>query len=136
MHALISMVGLGFDSFLACLAIGFYAASWRERFRLAVAFGACDAAATLLGSVWPHPFPEPLALATYFLCVFLLAMAAQSRRELLHALPVLLSVDNLFGGLSANTAPALGAGSALMALLGLSLAALGRRVFSTLEAEV
>jgi hypothetical protein len=145
MHLLISrvgfgtvsfeMVGLGFDSFLVCLAIGCCAWSWPERFQFAVAFGTCDAAATLLGSMWPHLLSPPLALLVYLPCVCLLAPAAQNRRVLLYALPLLCSVDNLFGGLPASTAPALGAGSATMAFLGLSLSGVGRRMLLAPKAE-
>jgi len=135
-RALIPMVSFGFDSFLAGLAIGFCALSWRERFRLAVTFGVCDAAATLLGSWWPHSFQGPLVLAVYLLCVLLLVPSAPTRRALFYALPVLLSVDNLFGGAPASAATALGAVSTAMALLGLNLAALGRRMFFMREAEI
>ena len=136
MHALFSVVGLGLDSFLACLAIGCYALSRRERLQFALAFGACDAAAALAGSVWPHRLPEPPTLAIYLICVLLLVSAARTSRTLLYSLPVLLSVDNLFSGVPASMAPALGASSAVMALLGLSLAALGRGMFLGSEAEV
>lgn len=75
-------------------------------------------------------------LAIYLVCVLLLVSAARTSRLVLYSLPVLLSVDNLFSGVPASLAPALGASSAVMALLGLSLAALGRKMFYGLEAEV
>jgi hypothetical protein len=134
MHGLFSVVGLGCDSFLAGVAIGCYALSRRERFGFAIAFGACDAAATFAGSLWPHRLAEPPALAIYLICVWLLASAARTHRVLLYCLPVLLSVDNLFGGVPASMAPALGGSSAAVALLGLSLAALGRDRFLAAEA--
>lgn len=136
MHVLFSVVGLGFDSFLAGLVIGSYALSSRDRFRIAIMFGACDAAATLVGSLWLHRSAEPPALAVYLICVLLLASSTRARRALLYCLPALLSVDNLFGGVPASLAPALGGSSALMALLGLSLAALGRDLFVLSDAEV
>ena len=135
MYAIFSVVGLGFDSFLACLAIGCYARSWRERFRFAIAFGVCDAAAALAGSSWPHRIAEPLVLI-YPLCVLLLVAFARRSRVMFCSLPLLLSVDNLFGGVPANLAPALGASSAVMALIGLSLASMGRDLFMASKAEV
>jgi len=128
MYPLTSVFGLGLDSFLACLAIGSHELSWRERLRLAVAFGVCDAAATGLGSIRPHRIPEPPALLIYLLCALLLSRAARSSRTLLYALPALLSVDNLFAGAPASMALLLGLGSAAMAMFGLSLAAACRGV--------
>jgi hypothetical protein len=136
MHILFSVVGLSFDSFAAGLVIGSYALSSRDRFRIAIMFGVCDAAATLVGSLWLHRSAEPHALAVYLICVLLLAASTRARRALLYCLPALLSVDNLFGGVPASLAPALGGSSALMALLGLSLAALGRDLFVLSDAEV
>lgn len=135
MYALFSLIGLGFDSFLASLVIGSYAWSGRERLRLALAFGGCDAVAALVGQVWPHRFAEPPTLAIYLGCVFLLAVAARTSRIVLYALPVLLSIDNLFSGGPASMVPALGASSALMALLGLSLTALVRNNLALSESE-
>jgi hypothetical protein len=122
------MYGLGLDSLLACLAIGAHGLSWRERLRLAGAFGVWDAAATVLGSFRPHRLPEPPALVIYLLCALLLSRAARSNRALLYALPALLSIDNLFGGAPASMALLVGLGSATMAMFGLSLAAACRRV--------
>jgi hypothetical protein len=136
MHPLISLVNFGFDSFLAGVAIGLCAPSWRHNVRLALAFGACDAAATLAGSMWPHRLPEVPALAIYLLCAFFFAQAVRSNRALLYALPVLFSVDNFFGGSPASMVPALGFGSAVMVLLGLSVASAWRRVFFAVPAEV
>lgn len=136
MHPLISVVNFGFDSFLAGVTIGSHALSWRHKVRFALAFGACDSAATLAGSVWPHRLPEVPVLAVYLLCAFFFARAVRSNRALLYVLPVLFSVDNFFGGNPASTAPALGFGSAVMVLLGLSVAAAWRRVFFGVPAEV
>jgi len=136
MYAVISLVGLGSDSFVASLVIGSYALTWRDRFRYAIAFGCCDAAAVLMGPMLPHRVPGPPALAIYLACVLVLAVAARTRRTVLYALPLLLSMDNLFSGAPPSMAPLLGASSAVMALLGLSLAVLGREESMLSESEV
>jgi len=128
MYMLTSVFGLGLDSFLACLVIGWQELSWRERVRLAVAFGACDAAATLLGAFRPHPLPERPAFVLYLLFVLLLGRAARSSRTLIYALPALLSLDNLWGGRPASLTLALGLSSAVIAMCGLSLASACRRL--------
>jgi hypothetical protein len=51
-------------------------------------------------------------------------------------LPAILSIDNFFAGCRASQAAALGFGSTVMAMLGLSLAAVCQRVFVAREAEV
>jgi hypothetical protein len=124
----VSTLGFGLDSLLASLALGFGKLSWRERLRLAAAFGGCDVAATLLGTVRPHHLPHPPALVVYFLCALLAGRAARSSRALLYALPALLSIDNLFGGAPASLALLLGAGSATMSMCGFLLASVSRRL--------
>jgi putative Mn2+ efflux pump MntP len=136
MHAFSFVVEFGLDSYLAGLAVGSFAFSERHRLRLAFAFGACDAAATLAGSLWAHRLQDFPALPIYLLCAFLVARAVRSNRALLYPLPVLLSVDNFFSGNPASTAPALGFGSAVFVLLGLSVAAAFQRVFHVAQAEV
>jgi putative Mn2+ efflux pump MntP len=136
MHALTFVVEFGLDSFLAGLAVGSFALSKRHWLRLAFAFGACDAAATLAGSFRPHWLRELPSLPIYLLCAFLVARAVRSNRALLYTLPLLLSVDNFFSGNPASTAPALGFGSAVFVLLGLSVAAAFQRVFLVTHAEV
>jgi hypothetical protein len=130
MNALITLASLGIDSFVASLVIGAYGVSRRDAWRCAVAFGACDAAASLAGALWSPQIPEAAALGVYLLCPLLLVRASRSRPLLLYGLPLLLSLDNLYGGTPAAMAPALGASSAVMALLGLGLASFVRdRVF-------
>jgi putative Mn2+ efflux pump MntP len=136
MHPLISVINFSFDSFLAGVAMGSWVPSWRPKFGLALAFGACDAAATLAGSVWRHRLPGPPALVIYLLCAFLFVWAVRSNRALLYLLPVLFSVDNFFGGNPASMAPALGFGSAVMVLFGLIVAAAWQHVFFEVPAEV
>jgi hypothetical protein len=135
MHSVISVVGPESGSFLTGVATDSCVQSSRDRLRVAVAFGTCDAN-TLLGSFWPHRFPEPPALAVYFRCAILFGRSARSSRALFYALPAILSVDNFFAGCRATTALALGFGSTVMAMLGLGLAAVCQRVFVARGAEV
>jgi hypothetical protein len=122
MDALPRVAALGLDSFLACLVIGAYGVSRAQALGLAATFGACDAAASLLGSIWPLQLPALVAVSVYLVCPLLLVSACRSRRILLFGLPVLLSLDNLCSMTPAAMAPMLGAGSAAMALAGLLVA--------------
>lgn len=134
MLVLLSMVGFGLDSLLAGLIVGSLLRSWRERLGLALAFGAFDSAAALAGTAWPHRAPEAHALAAYLLFAALLAVAARYNRALFYLLPLILSVDNFFGQVRDNPL-AMGVNSALLALLGLSLAAFGRNLFLASQPE-
>src|SRR5580704_16700470 len=116
MHSVTSVVALGLDSFLACLVIGTRPLIWRERVRLAVAFGGWDAMATLVGSFWLHRALELPAIVLWALCTFVLSRIALPSRPLLYLLPVLLSLDNLFAGSPASMAPVTALSSASMAL--------------------
>jgi hypothetical protein len=147
MHNLYAFTGLGLDSFLATLIIGSCKPSgdrWpsgqnrlplvRSQLTMALAFGLCDYAAAIAGSHWPHLLPEPSAAAIYFACAGLLAWSASSRhrrRPAIYALPVLLSVDNLFCGITPDLAPLFGFVSAAMALAGFAAAALLETAFRT-----
>src|ERR1700735_2837282 len=90
------------DSLIFCLAAGPLLRDWPSRFRLALAFGLCDAAASLLGPALP--LPEPPAFALYLGAAFLLGLAAVRRRGLLYGVPVLLSLDDLAGNIDAGNA--------------------------------
>ena len=133
MRFLFSVLGFGLDSLLAGLIVGSLLRSWRQRFGLALAFGAFDSAAALAGPLWPRHMPEAPAFAAYLLCAALLAAGARYNRALFYLMPLALSVDNLYGGASAS-ALTLGAGSALLSLIGLSLAAFGTSRFLALQA--
>src|ERR1700690_3640682 len=98
MHSFTSVVALGLERFLACLVIGTCSARWRDRVGLALAFGGCDAMATLAGSLWPHPSLELSAIMLWALCAFLVCRIALPSRRFLYLLPALLSLDNLFAG--------------------------------------
>jgi hypothetical protein len=119
---------LSIDSFVACLAIGSLPLATREIAGLSVVFGSCDAAGTLLGALIPPAISAPPAFATYLACACLLGIAARHSRGILYALPVVLSIDNMFSGAPTNLAPTLGLSSAAMALTGMLLAAACRRL--------
>jgi hypothetical protein len=117
---------LGFDSFLAGLAIGPILSSWSARAWIVGLFGLCDGLALLLGTAGLHLVPEPPAAALYLLGVVLVILAARRSRAWLYAMPVLFSLDNLAAAGSASDAPALAVSSSAMAAAGLALGALGR----------
>ena len=126
---------LGFDSFLAGLAIGPIVSSWSARAWLVGLFGLCDGVATLLGAAGPHLVPEPPAAALYLLGVVLVILAARRSRAWLYAMPVLFSLDNFAAAGPASDAPALAVSSAAMAALGLALGAFGRHAASRFVAS-
>lgn len=135
MHVLLSGIGASLDSFLVCVAVGSQMPLWRDRLRLSLVFGICDAAAALLGSFWQCGALEPQAIAIYLLCATLIAQGASHSRALLYAAPLLLSIDNLFGG-NAESAPVFGLGSFAMALCGLSVVTVGQRALLACVSEV
>ncbi len=107
---------LGLDSFLVCLAVGALPERSVRRSQLALSFGICDGAATWIGWVVGMERPRwsldwsswlgPAAVACYGAYVLFLAWRSQvisaklaSTRWLIFALPLCLSVDNLFAGL-------------------------------------
>jgi hypothetical protein len=122
MYAVGDVLALALDSGLAGIALGTCSLSRRERCGMALAFGLCDAVASLLAPALSLHAPGPSMLGIYLLCALVLAYAARRNRALLLALPALLSLDNLFSPTAATTALACGAGSAAFALLGLILA--------------
>ena len=127
---------LGFDSFLAGLAIGPIALSWRQRAWFVALFGVCDGGATLVGAAVPHLLPEPPIAALYLLGVMLVIQGARRSRAWLYAMPVLFSLDNLAAGGSVADAPALALSSAAMAAAGLALGGLARWTAIRLAAPV
>jgi hypothetical protein len=64
MSLLTPLFALGLDSAACCMAIGTIALSSGERFRLALAFGACDMAASIVA----YPLPASHAFAVYPCC--------------------------------------------------------------------
>ncbi len=135
MYSFFSLAALGLDSFLACLVIGARSVPWRDRVRLALAFGGWDAMATLAGSLWPHRSVELSAIVAWALWAFLLCRIARPSRRFLYLLPALLSLDNLFAGSPASMAPAIAVSSASMALCGLCLGSVWWRTLFALTTE-
>jgi hypothetical protein len=119
---------LGFDSFLAGIAIGPIIRSAAGRTWCVLLFGVCDGLATLIGGSLPHPPPDLPAAALYLLAVILIVQSARRSRTWMFAMPFLFSVDNLAAGSAADDAPMLALSSAVMAAGGIALGALGRRV--------
>jgi putative Mn2+ efflux pump MntP len=134
LELLLKAFSLGFDSFLAGIAIGPIILSWRARAWYVVMFGVCDGVATLLGAALPHRLPEPQSAALYLVGVVLIIQGARRSRAWLFVMPFLFSLDNLAAGGSAAEAPALALSSAAMAAAGLALSALGRQAVMTLTA--
>lgn len=126
MNALIMVLALGFDSFLASLFFGAWRPSWREAMLRAFAFGACDGAATLVGAAWPMHGSPALMLCLYVPCAVAVLYTVRTPRMLLWAVAIALSLDNLVGGTPGELAPYVGASSAALSLLGSGVAALIR----------
>jgi putative Mn2+ efflux pump MntP len=143
---------LGLDSLAVGTGLGMTVPD-RHRRRLALAFGICDALASLLGSlagvdrlvslpVWE--WSGPLVVAGYGLLVLYqvwrsrrMATSPSTSGWLALTVPLCLSLDNLVVGVGADTsvavavlvALAFGVASGCLALLGMSLGAgLARRV--------
>ena len=120
---------LGLDGFVFCLVLGRSCFSPSRRILLAMAFGFCDALATLLGAgfpphaVWPGLVPCVTAACLTF--AFLLPSQA---RALAFVFPVPLSLDNFVDAANGHVAPlvhavSIGVLSASLALAGLYFAA-------------
>jgi hypothetical protein len=123
MSSLTLLFGPGFDSALCCVAIGTMPQPWSERFRLALAFGMCDAAASGLGSLFAWPLPNPPAIVVYLCCAALLGLAARHSPRVLYVLPLVLSLDDLVSGLPLEGSVVAGILSAMLSLLGFSAGA-------------
>jgi hypothetical protein len=134
MHSLYLIATFSLDSFIASLVIGCVSIGWRTRITLAAGFGICDAVAAAVGSFLPPVDLDFTLFAIYAVCVILLAANARTQRSaLLYALPILLSVDNLFCGMSVESAPVLGIGSCVSSLLGFGAAAFGKKAIRATE---
>jgi len=136
MHLLVLALKLSLDSFIAGCALGPLGLPRASRGRLALAFGACDALATLVSgriglSVAAAGQAGPVLMAAYGACVLLLGRLALWERRLIRALPLLLCLDNLATPAAPALAPLLGVASAGMALAGFGAAASGARFFAT-----
>lgn len=132
---LLVIITLGFDSFIAGLVAGPMLRTWGGRIAAAAWFGACDGTAALLGGMFPHQFPAPPAAVLYGLGVVVAVQAARSSRWWLAALPILFALDNFAVGAPAVEAPVLAISSAVMAMAGLLLGPLGRRLWQHLAIQ-
>ena len=77
---LLRVFSLGFDSFLAGMAIGPIIRSGPGRAWCIALFGVCDGLATLFGAFVPHRLPDPPAAALYLLGVMLIIQSARHSR--------------------------------------------------------
>jgi hypothetical protein len=134
--AIASVLWLGTDSLAACLGIGLLTTTWLQRVRLAVAFGGCDAFASIRGPGFLHDLPAPPAIALYLSCAMLLGLAARWDRRVLYLIPLLLSIDNALSGTPASLAPLLGLSSAVLAMAGLALTGVCRQLFADASARI
>jgi hypothetical protein len=113
MHSLMAAMLLGIDSLVVSAALSPMFKLWSPGWRLAFAFGACDAGAFLIGSAfawgaWARDVAEPaLPAAVLAYGVYVLAAARWSGYRAAarpaYLLPVLMSLDNLAGGLLAGS---------------------------------
>ena len=144
---------LGLDSFRVSAGLGSLNLHPSRRKRIALAFGICDAAASLVGMALGHSMIEltgrwtaivgPLVLSCYGLYVLYLAWrckefgAADNDLWLVYGIPVSLSLDNLVAGAGIGmldfpvllSALILGLISGLMSVAGMRLgSAIGKRL--------
>jgi hypothetical protein len=114
---------LGSDSLLAGVVIGPVVRTRARRVGLALAFGACDGIAALLGAGYPHAGPELPGGLLYALAAAATVLAARRSAGWLLVGPVLLSLDNLASGAPASAALPLAVSSAALAFAGLAMSA-------------
>lgn len=131
MSSLFSLVALSLDSFVASSLLGAGRLGWRQRLVLALSFGMCDGLAAMLGTLGPQLVAALAALELCSVGTFLLFCTAL-RKRWIYALPVLLSLDNLFAANPRSPAFALGLTSASMALIGFFVGTFTRHAFLTL----
>jgi hypothetical protein len=129
---------LSLDSLFASLALGVFRVDRARQLRLALAFGICDAFASSLRSslgplttksFWLELPQVRLALGVYLLAVFFVWIFRVTRplgSRLLWTIPILLSIDNLFGPgqvpFTFSSAILVAFASASMSLVGFGLA--------------
>jgi hypothetical protein len=128
---------LSLDSLFASLALAVFRVDRTRQVRLALAFGICDAFASLLRSSLGPPTTKSfwlespqfrVALGVYLLAVFSVWIFRVTRpfgSQLLWTIPVLLSIDNLLGPgqepFTASSAILVAFASASMSLVGFGL---------------
>jgi hypothetical protein len=145
---ILGTIALGFDGFVLCVGLGVLTPrAWRGP--LALAFGACDAAASACGGLFRELVPKAFALgapgllasAGVALAALLALVASRPPRATARArtwllLPLLASLDNLATGRWPSAAESLATGftSAALAYAGLRLGALLLAARSSLRA--
>jgi putative Mn2+ efflux pump MntP len=104
---------LGLDGFLACTALGPQQYVKSHRYRLAAAFGLCDALALVVGGILVNARTQyavsfanhaaPFLIAAYGVYVAIEAISEGGtgcrRPSLVYLLPVIMSIDNFTAGL-------------------------------------
>jgi hypothetical protein len=114
---------LGFDSFVAGVLVGPVLKPWWKRAGLAVLFGACDGAGTLVGSLEPHALPELSDVVVYAVLAVTVALAAKNSSWWLLIAPFILALDNFAAGAPGSDAFTLAISSGIAAWVGMALAA-------------
>lgn len=115
---------LGGDSLLMGLGAGFVVLRLRDRVAWAIAFGACDGAASVLGAECLHRSIDIPGAAYFALIGLMVALVSCGKRWVLWCVPLIFSVDNFFSMTPADEAPVLAMSSALFAFVGLCGASL------------
>jgi hypothetical protein len=119
------------DSALCCVALGAAVPASGVRFGVAMLFGLCDLAASLLASLPAGHFVPMPPVALYAVFAISIGVGARAYPRLAWAAPVVLSLDNLATAGSVPDAFVNGASSALFALIALRAGAwLARRASS------
>jgi putative Mn2+ efflux pump MntP len=139
--SVVTFLLLGIDSLVVSVAIAPLFTSRSTRVALALLFGVCDGAATLVGAALGVRFSGPFAgdLASILLAaygLYILLVVCWGQRTLARwpawVMPVLFSLDNLAYGIKMRNAGhdlvqealVLAVSSALMSMIGLALGAM------------
>jgi hypothetical protein len=119
MHIFWALLTASIDSGVGAIAVGTLPMSRSERFKLAAAFGICDALASLVGSSVSLVVFDPPAFVLYLICAALMGFALRGSRTSRYGLALALSLDNLMMCRSPGAALTGGLFSAILALAGL-----------------
>jgi hypothetical protein len=119
MVAVPSCIALGFDSFLACVAIAPLLAERRLRIALPLLFGACDRLASLVAGRGP----APILLGAYLVLLLVVGCGLGGTWRL-SVIPVAVSIDNLLVPLAPKDAVVAGLASFALAAAGIAVATL------------
>lgn len=129
----LTVLFLGFDSFVACAALGPLVLA-RSRWRLAALFGVADAIGFVTGALVGWRLPEQLTGSARSLLVaaygaYVLVVVTASRRSPARwpvwALPWVLAIDNLSYGVASRPSAAVAGSATLQAVVTAALAFVG-----------